>query len=783
MDAGRLLEGPSELVRHDSARLANLQEMYGLPVREQSLSDYWRVLQKRKWTVVVSMVVVFITAGLISVRMTPIYDASTKIMISQRAANPLNFKDGDTSQGPGNLQEDIDTQVRILQSDTMAQLVISRLNLDTRPEFAGKAQTPSSGGITVTESATQERARQEQLIHRFLGSLKVQQVPNTDLIEIKYSNPDPGLAAEIANAITATFIEQNIQARYDSTMQAANWLSKQLADLQIKVESSQAKLIQYQRDHGIVGADDKQNLTIDKLGELNKELTQAQADRIQKESLAQIATTSNPEALSSVLQDPVLIGLRQQQTQLQAQYALLSTEFGPGYPKVLELKNQLDQVDRSFKEEVQNSVNRIQNDFQTSLNREQMLQNALSQQTGVADQLNENAIEYKVLKQEADSNRQLYDGLLQKLKEASLSAGLESSNIRIVDKARVPLHPARPNIPMNLEFAVLIGLVGGVAIAFSLEALDTTVRTPDQAENVSGLPTLGVIPLQSIFEGAVTSIAKAHLLKKMPRGSGSPRPLISYFEPQSEVAEAYRALRTSILLSSVSQPPRSILVTSSVPQDGKTMTCVNVAIVLAQQGKRILLVDADMRRPSIHKAFGLRGNMGLSNILTGGAKISDTIQATVQPNLFVIPAGQIPPHPSELLSSSLMQDLIRKWREEYDHVIIDSPPVISVTDAVLLSVQTDAVLLIIRSGQTTTAHVRRTRNLLQSVKASLLGIVVNAADLSSPDYYYYYYGPKYRYYGYSERGNKDRKKKVAENEEVGDDSKLPPQDDVTTKSV
>lgn len=778
MDSGRLLEGPSEIVRHDSHRLANLQEMYGLPVREQSLSDYWRILRKRKWTVVVSVVVVFISAGLISVRMTPIYDAVTRVMISARASNPLNFKDSDVAQVNGNEQEDIDTQVKILQSDTMAQLVISRLNLDARPEFAGKAQTLSSGGIVVSQSAEQERARQEQLIHKFESNLKVMQVPSTSLIEIKYSSPNAALAAEIANAITATFIEQNVQARYDSTMQAADWLSKQLADLQIKVESSQAKLVEYQKAHGIVGADDVKNLTIDKLDELNKELTAAQADRIQKESLSQIATTSNPETLSAVLQDPVLTALRQQQTQLQAQYALLSTEFGPAYPKVLEIKNQLDQVDKSFKEEVQNSVNRIQNDYQTALNREQMLQTALSQQTGVADQLNENAIEYKVLKQEAESNRQLYDGLLQKLKEASLAAGLESSNIRIVDKARVPLHPARPNIPMNLEFALLIGLVGGVAIAFSLEALDTTVRTPDQAENVSGLPTLGVIPLQSPFEGAA-NIAKTHLLKKLPRANMNPRPLISHYEPQSVVAEAYRALRTSILLSSPSQPPRSILVTSSVPQDGKTMTCVNVAIVMAQQGKRVLLVDADMRRPSIHKAFGLKGNFGLSNILTGGAKIGDTTQATVQPNLFVIPAGQIPPHPSELLSSSLMQDLIRKWREEYDHVIIDSPPVISVTDAVLLSVQTDAVLLIIRSGQTTTAHVRRTRNLLQSVKASLLGIVVNAADLSSPDYYYYYYyGSKYRYYG--EKGKKERKKKTIEDEEANEEINSP--DDAATKS-
>ena len=745
MDSGKLVEGSTELARQDSLRLASLNESFGGTVREQSLTDYWRILQKRKWTVVVSVVVVFIMAGLISVRMIPIYDASTRIMISQRPANPLNFKDNQFTQGSVDLQADIDTQVKILQSDTLAESVIHRLDLDTRPEFAGKATIQSSGGIAVSESPAQERARQEQLIHKLQGNLRVQQIPSTALVELKYSNPDASLAAEIANAITATFIEQNVRSRYDSTIQAADWLSKQLADLQIKVETSQAKLIQYQKEHGIVGADDKQNLTTEKLDELNRELTQAQGDRIQKESLYQVAVNSDPESLGAVLQDPILTTLRQQENQLEAQFALLSTEFGPGYPKVLEVKNQLDQINRNYKEQVQSCVNRIQNDFQTSLKREQMLQAALVQQMSLADQLNENAIEYKVLKQEADSNRQLYDGLLQQLKQASLAAGLESSNISVVDKARVPLHPARPNIPRNLEFALLIGLVGGVAIAFGLEALDTTVRTPDQAESVSGLPILGVIPLQFAFDGPVTSIAKAHLLKKVAGSSTTARPLITYLEPQSEIAEAYRALRTSILLSSVSHPPRSILITSSVPQDGKTMTCVNIAIVLAQQGKRILLVDADMRRPSVHKAFGLKGQVGLSNVLTGGAKINESIQPTIQPNLFVIPAGLVPPHPSELLSSSLMRDLLKKWLDEYDHVIVDSPPVISVTDAVLLSVQTDAVLLVVRSGQTTAAHVRRTRNVLQSVKAGLLGVVVNAADLTSPDYYYYY-GSKYRYY-------------------------------------
>ena len=745
MDGIRLTEGASEPSRQDLLRIAKLQDVDGFAAREHSLSDYWRILQKRKWTVILAVVVVVTMATLVTLRMTPIYDAVTRILISPQILSPLNMKENNVSQAEDDQQRDIETKVRILQSDTMAELVIRRLNLDTHSEFAGKSQTQSSGGIVVSDSAAEESARQEQLIRKFQGSLKVQQVPDTSLIEIRYSDPNASLAADAANATADTFIEQNVKSRYDSTMQAADWLSKQLADLQIKMESSQVKLVQYQKEHAIVGADDKQNLTTEKLDELNKELTGAQADRIQKESLYQIAMGGNPETLSAVLQDPILTALRQRQTELQAQYALLSTEFGPGYPKLLEIKNQLDQIDRNYREQVQTSVDRIKNDYQTAMNRERMLQAALAEQTSVADKLNENAIEYKVLKQEADSNRQLYDGLLEQLKEASLAAGLNSSNIRVVDRARVPLHPSRPNLMRNLEFALLIGLTGGIAISFGMEAMDTTVRTPEQAESISGLPTLGVIPLQSALERPVSGTSRTHILQRSPRNGARPQPLISYLEPQSEIAEAYRALRTSILLSSASRPPRSILVTSAVAQDGKTMTCINIGIVLAQQGKRVLLVDADMRRPHIHRAFGLKGDVGLSNILTGGAGASNAIQPTVQPNLFVIPSGLVPPHPAELLSSSLMRDLLSQWHTEYDHVILDSPPVISVTDPVVLSVQADAVLLIVRSGQTTGAHVRRTRNLLQSVNAGLLGIVVNAADLTSPDYYYYYRGSRYRY--------------------------------------
>ncbi len=372
-----------------------------------------------------------------------------------------------------------------------------------------------------------------------------------------------------------------------------------------------------------------------------------------------------------------------------------------------------------------------------------MLKAALNDQTAVANQLNENAIEYTILKQEADSNRQLYDGLLEKLKEASLAAGLHSSNVRIVDKARVPLLPARPSVRRNMLFALLLGLASGVAGALALEAADNTVRTPEQAQ-VLGLPVMAAIPLKASLNGAKATGARFFLAPRT--GNGCAATLVTSLEPQSQISEAYRTLRTSILLSRAGQPPQVVVFTSALPQEGKTMTSVNTAFVIAKQGKRVLLIDADLRRPSIHKVLELRSDVGLSNVLSGGAKWKDAVQPTAEANLFVLPSGPLPPHPSELLAATSMQDLIREGRNEYDHIIIDSPPLLSVTDAVLLAVQADMVALVVRSGQTTMGAIRNARDLLLHVKAPLRGIVLNAVDLQSPDYYYYHSGPKYRGY-------------------------------------
>ena len=748
MTSGKLLADRSDLTPQDPLRAMSLQQMQSFSTSsELGLSDYWRILLKRKWTIVTFVVVVVTAALLISWRMTPIYDGVARINWTRQAQN--FFKD-DQSQGPaeaGNDPLSMETQVRIIGSDFLALDVIHNLRLDQRPDFAGSYAIKTSGGLTLADTARQQLEREDKLIRLFHENLRVQQVGNTSIIEIKYSNPNAQLAADIANAVANGYIEQNIKAKFNSTMQAADLLSKQLADLQIKVETSEARLVEYQKEHGIIITDDKTNLTIEKLNQLSKELADAQADRIQKDSIYELAKTSNADAVSSVLQDGVISSLRQQLDDLQAQYAQLTVQFGPSYPTVIQLQNRLKQVNESYHEQIALAVRRLQNDYAAAVAREQMLQSALNEQTVEANKLNEDTIELKVLQQEADSNRTLYNGLLTKLKEASLEAGLNSTNIRIVDPARVPLRPARPNIIRNLEFALLLGLVGGVAVIFVLEALDMTVRTPDQIENVSGLPTVGIIPFRVLQEESAQRSGIGHTLKPTPVAT-APLPLpITFVDPQSVISEAYRALRTSLLLSNPGQPPRSVLFTSALPQDGKTTSSVNTAIVMAQQGKRVLLVDCDLRRPLLNKIFRLRPEMGLSNVLSGGARAQDIIQATMQPNLFLIPSGPLPPHPSELLSSNLMQNLLRQWIEEYDHVIIDSPPVLSATDGVLLSVQVDITVLVVRAGKTTTPALRRARDLLLSVKANLGGVVVNGVDMSSPDYYYYYSGYGYKYGG------------------------------------
>jgi capsular exopolysaccharide synthesis family protein len=438
--------------------------------------------------------------------------------------------------------------------------------------------------------------------------------------------------------------------------------------------------------------------------------------------------------------------LRDQQASLGIQIADLSTQFGPQYPKVLQLNSQLKEIDRQLQLETNKAVDHLKGQYLAALQRENMLRDAFDKQKQEANKLNESAIEYSILKRDLDSNRTLYEGLLEKLKEAGVTAGLRSNNFRIIDAARVPTAPSEPDVPRNLSFALVLGLISGVGLAFVLENMDNTVRTPEQATALSGLPALGMIPLGS--KAGTRGAYGKRLVLTPAQVSKEVVETVTQVRPQSQMAESYRALRTSLLLSNLGAPPKVIVVTSARPQEGKTTTSINTAIVLAQKGVRVLLMDADLRRPSIHKTLLMGTRSGLSNVLTGTATPEETITTSpILPNLFIMPAGTPPPNPAELLASSNMRDLIAELRGLYDHIVIDTPPTLSVTDAVVLSPRADATILVIRSGQTTKQALRRARDILMQVNAHVAGVLLNAVDLSSPDYYYYYeYQGKYGQY-------------------------------------
>jgi len=694
---------------------------------EPTIADYLRILLKRKWTVVATLAIVLALAALMTARATRLYEAVGRISINPADADVLNLKDG---TNPGDETRELDTQVRILQSDVIALEAAKRIRRNPG-QLEGKALT-SQG--------------EAELIGSFRSGLTVLPVPDTRIIEIRYTHPDPQYAAEAANVVAAVFIDQNFKTKYDSTMRASEWLSKQIAEMQMKVEAADQKLVEYQKAHGIVGGDEKTNITIDKLDDLNKQLTAAEAERIQKQAVHEQAKSGDRRVLANTAPNPLVEKLRSEEADLQRQLAQLTTQFGPSYPKVAELNNQLKQVQSAIEIETGKIQGKLETEYLAALARERMLRSAFEKQKAEANVLNEKAIQYMLLKRDADSNRQIYEGMLGKQKEALVTAGLRSNTIRIVDPARAPVLPSHPNVPRNIFIGLLLGLSAGIMLAFVQEMLDNTVKTPEEVQYLTALPPLGMIPLNKrLSEKASKPAASSALARKESWREAVE--LVAHSRPKSEIAEAYRALRTSILLSNIGAPPKCILVTSALPQEGKTTTSINTAIVLAQKGAKVLLVDADMRRPSIHNKLSLRARGGLSTLLTGSDSLGSVlVNSTEVPNLHVLPAGPPPPHPAELLGSQVMKDFLREWREKFDHVIIDSPPCLSVTDAVLLSVEADAVALVLRSGHTPKEAIRRARNLLFQVKAKVLGVVVNAVDLHSPDMYYYSYASKYGSY-------------------------------------
>jgi len=562
---------------------------------------------------------------------------------------------------------------------------------------------------------------------------------------VSYESTDPVLAARILNAHLDNFKAQNIQSRYEATLEATRFLTSQLNELKLTVKQSEDARINYERQNQIWSVDDKSNITTQRLADLDKQLTDAQGETLKKQALYEYAKAGDIDAVPEIRADPLLQDLQKRRADLAVLFTEAVNQYGPNFPKVQRLQAQMKEVDDQIARESKGIVLQLESDYREAKQREELIRQALELQKAETNNMAEKMVQYNILKRESEADKTLYEGLLTKLKEAGISEGLKSSNLRVVDPAMIPSYPARPAKARNIALAFLVGLVGGIGLALLREYLDNTVKTPDDIETLTRLPSLAVVPAfgdngsskrrMGIFSGPSTN------------GHEKRIELVAQHLPKSQMSEAFRALRTALLLSQPDHPPQVILVTSALPREGKTTAAANLAVTLAQLGDKTVLVDADLRKPGVGRLLNLGTGKyaGLSSYLAGVSTLDlVTVPHPAIPNLAAIPTGPLPPNPADLLSSHKLADAIAELRTKFKFVVVDSPPIMAATDAVILSVQADGVLLVVRSGETPKEAFTRTCDLLTSVKSRLLGVVLNAVDASAPDYYY-----SYRYYPYS----------------------------------
>jgi polysaccharide biosynthesis transport protein len=746
-----------------------------------NLLDYWRVLVKRRWTILAFAFAVVTLTAIATWKAIPTYRSTIRLQIDPENQNILPFKD---SQEIGSTyaqsQEYLQTQFKVLESKTLAERVIRVLNLDTNPAFMQTAE-PSEKSKTMegirnifglgdqdkdgknADPSIVEERKLANSIRLFVSNLSTSPIRNSRLVDVNYEARDPKLAADVANALAEQYIRMNFETKFQSTTSAAKFLDEQITDLKAKVEKAEEELVRFSREHDIYEISDKENVILQKLADLNKALTAAQAERIHKESVWKTVLLAAPGNFPDILHNDIIKEIEKNLATLKVQQSKLEALFRPGWPELDQVTGQVAESEAQLAAERKKAIANSETEYLTSVQHEKLLSDALAAQKVEADNFYQNSIQYKILKRQVDTGKQLYDGLLQRMEEAGVSAGLHSNNIHVVDPAKPQRVPYRPNKTMNVMLALAVGLMLGIGLAFFIEHLDSSIKTPDDMDRFLKLPSLGVIP--SMASLAVPSHRKrlaASAGGNGSKGSGSAQAveLISFQDGKSLMSEAYRNLRTSVLLSSGSgQPPKSLVVTSSQPKEGKTTTALNLAIILAQTGGKVILLDCDMRNPRVHRVFNLENEGGMSSFLSGNSDLPSLIQQTNIPNLYAITAGQVPPNPAELLGSPRMKQCLMLLNESYQHIVIDSPPVLSVTDARILGTIADGVILVVKGGHTPKEAVKRTKQLLQEVHAHLIGALLNNINVRSADYYYYakyYYGYGKKYgYGYGVKNEKE----------------------------
>jgi succinoglycan biosynthesis transport protein ExoP len=710
---------------------------------EVHLRDYLGVIMKRKWVVLTFLLSVVVVTMAITFATTPLYKSTAVLRIgeAQNSSDPLKILQ--TSQQADYYQ----TQYEILKSDALAEKVIRQLDLEKNPDFrrtdnmllkaVGRAIDFVVDGasslislISVGDHAKAgHRPRTEMplyLINSFLSRVDVVPVKNSQLVQVSFSSSSPELSQKVAKAISDAYISLSVESRVDTSKQAKDFLKDQIEFTKTKLENSERKLNNYASRNGVIYLDgDKQSVLVQKLSEITTALSSATNDRMQREALYKQIKESGDDN-PAIMNNSLILGLKNQYATLEAEYFNKLRTFTPDYPAMKNVKSQMDAIQNSIQKEKRALVEGITSDYKAAAKKEAYLSGAFEAQKRKILDFQDNATEYQMLKREVDVNQQLQKDLLQKFNEVNIAAMSQATNIQILDIPRYPTQPYKPTKMMNFFMSLVLGLMGGIGLAFLIEYFDYTIKDTREVEKRTSLPSLGMIPFH------------AHLGSRENRG-------LAYAGLNRSVSEAFRSIGTFILLSSSSKPPKTILITSPGEKEGKTTVCINLAQALSEAVGNGILVDADMRRPKLHRAFDLDNKTGLSTYLSGNLS-PDTmngklIQQIPQKGLSVITAGPIPPNPSKLLYSSRMKELLDILSARYNFVVIDATPVIGMPDGVLLSKLCDGTVLVVRSGETPKNALSMTRQIFSDVNTNLLGVVLNGVkkdDLRFSYHYNYY---------------------------------------------
>jgi capsular exopolysaccharide synthesis family protein len=746
---------------------SNADSYYGGPQfdpeeEEGGLLEYWRILRRRRGTLVIGATVGLLLGIAVTLPQTPIYQAKTTLEIqsfNQNFMNMGNLQEVTEGAGPSGSTIDIQTQIRILQSDTLLERVHSLMN-PAAESTAPKEPTPTPSRISAWRRALnlpdvpEDDARQ-LAIAMAADSLKVRASGQTRIVEVLVDSTDPAIAAQYANLLTSEYVDQSMEARWQSSQRTGEWLTKQLDDMRIKLERSEDALQNYAQRNNLLFTGNDTNVDEEKLKQIQDQLTAVQGDRVSKQSRWEMASSAPAASLPDVLNDSSMRGYQEKLSDLRRQQDELLETFTPETTRVKRVNAQISSLEKSLANERDQILRRIRNEYEEAMRKERLLQADYDKQTRLVTVLGEKAIQYNILKREVETNRQLYESMLQRVKEAGLASALKASNVRIVDPAKPPERPYKPRLPLNALLGLLAGGFLAVAFVVTTEKADRALREPSDVPFYLGVRELGVVPSASLLEekkGRKLLGEESQSLVLTNVGLGEKLELVTVQRRLSALAESFRAALTSIMFSgNGSGPPRMIVVTSPNPSEGKTTVATNLAVAMAETGQRVLLIDGDTRRPRVHGIFEIENAAGLSDLLKPDCgEWKKLVHETAIPNLRVLTAGPGVAAASNMLFSKRLLGALESFKAEFDMVVIDTPPMLQIPDARLFGKVADGVVLVVRANSTTRDAAMACRMRLREDGTNLVGTIMNDWDpKDSPGGYYGYYGKYSSYHHYS----------------------------------